>query len=137
MLCVSFSSKLEAITDFWKHILKSEAHDQSIQASKKWFYHIIIKNYLCNVSWRFLIKIESTWRYKMLEQAPPPIWSKSKACEGVKSYNRHPHLTLLYHGRTVRSSHRRCCIRKPFLKILQYLQETTVLEYIFKNVAGL
>ena len=31
-------------------------------------------------------------------------------------------------GRTVRSSHRRCCIRKLFLKILQYRQETPVLE---------
>ena len=29
-------------------------------------------------------------------------------------------LTLLYLGRTARSSYRRCCIRKLFLKILQY-----------------
>ena len=39
-----------------------------------------------------------------------------------------PHLSLLYCGRTVRRSHRRCCIRKLFLKILQYQQEAPVLE---------
>ena len=79
---------------------------------------MIVKNYLCNVSWKFLIKIESTWRRKIKEQAT--------------------HLTLLYRGRTVRSSHRRwCCIRKLFLKILQYTQETPVLESIFKKGADL
>ena len=40
---------------------------------------------------------------------------------------------LLYRGRTVRSSHRRFCVRKSFLKILQYRQETPVLESIFKK----
>ena len=58
------------------------------------------KNYLSNVSWKILIKIERTWRREIKEQAPQ--------------------LTLLYHCRTVRSSHRRCCIRKQFLKILKY-----------------
>ena len=116
-LCVSFSSKSKAINVFPKHILKSKARDQSIQASKRLFCHVIVKNYLCNVSWKFLIKIESTWRREIKEQAPQ--------------------LTLLYRGRTVRSSHRRCCIRKLFLKILQYPQETPVLESIFKKVADL
>ena len=101
-LCVSFSSKSKAINVFPKHILKLKARDQSIQARKKLFCHVIVKNYLCNVSWKFLIKIESTWRRKIKEQAPQ--------------------LSLLYRGRTVRSSHRRCCIRKLFLKILQYQQ---------------
>ena len=101
-LCVSFSSKAKAIV-FPKHILKSKARDHSNQTSKKLFCHVIIKNYLSNVSWKFLIKIESTWRREIKEQAPQ--------------------LTLLYRGRTVRSSHRRCCIRKLFLKILQYPQE--------------
>ena len=63
-LCVSLSSKSEAINVFPKHILKLKAinstRDQSTQARKKFFYHVIVKNYLCNVSWRFLIKIEST-----------------------------------------------------------------------------
>ena len=117
MLCVSFSSRSEAIIVFPKHILKSKTRGQSIQANKKLFYHMVVKNYLSNVSIRFLIKIESTWRREIKEQAPQ--------------------LTLLYRGRTVRSSHRRCCIRKLFLKILQYPQETPVLESIFKKVADL
>ena len=54
------------------------------------------RNYLCNVSWKFSIKIESTWRRKIKEQAPQ--------------------LTLLYCSITVRSSHQRCCLRKLFLK---------------------
>ena len=104
MLCVSFSSRSEAIIVFSKHILKSKTRGQSIQANKKLFYHVIVKNYLSNISIRFLIKTESTWRREIKEQAPQ--------------------LTLLYRGRTVRSSHRRCCIRKLFIKILQYPQET-------------
>ena len=75
------------------------------------------RNCFVNASWKFLIKIESRWRREIKEQAPQ--------------------LTLLYHGRTVRSSHRRCCISKLFLKILQYPQETTVLETIFSNVTSL
>ena len=39
--------------------------------------------------------------------------------------------------KTVRSSHRRCCIRKLFLKILQYPRETALLESIFKTFADL
>ena len=112
-LCVSFSSKSKAINVFPKHILKSKARDQSIQARKKLFCHVIVKNYLCNVSWKFLIKIESTWRREIKEQAPQ--------------------LTLLYRGRTIRNSHRRCCIRKLSFKILQYPQETPVLEFILKS----
>ena len=116
-LCVSFSSNSKAINVFPKHILKLKARDQSIQAMKKLFCHIIVNNYLCNVSWKILIKIESTWRREIKEQTPQ--------------------LTLLYCGRTVRSSHRRCCIRKLFLKTLQYSQETPVLDSIFKKVVDL
>ena len=116
-LCVSFSSKLKATNVFPKHILKSKPRDQSIQARKKLFCHVIVKNYLCDVSWKFLIKTESTWRREIKKQAPQ--------------------LTLLYRGRTVRNSHRRCCLRKLFLKVLQYPQETLVLESIFKNAAEL
>ena len=68
MLCVSFLSKSKAINVFPKHILKSKARDLSIQARKS--CHVIVKNYLCNVSWKF--------------------WSKSKTCGGAKSKNRHP-----------------------------------------------
>ena len=52
------------------HILESKARDQSNQAKKKLFSHVIVKNYLSNVSWKFLIKIESTWRCEIKEQAP-------------------------------------------------------------------
>ena len=38
---------------------------------------------------------------------------------------------------TVRNSHRSCCTRKLFLKVLQYPQETPVLESISKKVAEL
>ena len=109
--CVSFSSKSKAINVFPKHILKSKARDQSIHASKKLFCHAIVKNYLCNVSWKFLIKIESTWRWEIKEQAPQ--------------------LTLLYRGRTVRSSHRRCCINKSILKNFAISTENTYDEVHF------
>ena len=95
-LCASFSSKSKAIV-FQKHILKSKTRDQSIQARKNLYCPVIVKNYLCNVSRKFLIKIESTWRRGIQEQALQ--------------------LTLLYCGSTVRSSHRRFCIRKLFLKL--------------------
>ena len=72
-LCVSFSSKPEAIHVFPKHILKSKARDQLVQASKKLFDHVIVKNYLCNVSFD-----------------QKGFWSKSKARGGAKSKNRHP-----------------------------------------------
>ena len=103
---------------FFQNIFWNRKHVTNQFKKARNFCHVIIKNYLCNVSWKFLIKIESTWRRKIKEQAT--------------------HLTLLYRGRTVRSSHRRwCCIRKLFLKILQYTQETPVLESIFKKGADL
>ena len=83
-LCVNFSSKSKAINVCPKHVLKLKACDQSIQARKKLFCYVTIKNNLCNIS--FLIKNETTWRREIKEQAPQ--------------------LTLLYRGRTARSSHR-------------------------------
>ena len=109
-LCASFSSKSNSNV-FPKHILELKARDQSMQARKKLFCYVIVKNYLCNVFWKFLIKIESAWKREIKEEAPQ--------------------LTLLYRGRAVRSSHRRCRIRKLFLKVLQYPQEIPVLESIF------
>ena len=69
-LCVRFPSELKPINVFPKHILKLKALDQSIQARKKLFCHVIVKNYLFNVSRKFL--------------------SKSKARGGTKLKNRHP-----------------------------------------------
>ena len=106
-LC-KFSWKLKAINVFPKHILKSNALDQSIHTSKKLFCHVIVRNYLCNVSWKFLIKIESTWRREIKEQALQ--------------------LTLRCRGRTFGSSHWRCYIRNLFLKVLQYPHQTPVLD---------
>ena len=36
-----------------------------------------------------------------------------------------------------RNSHQRCSVKKVFLKISQYSQENTVLEFLFNKVAGL
>ena len=63
---------------------------------KALYCHVTVKDYLSNNLWKFLIKIESTWRRDIKEQAPQ--------------------LTLLYRGRTVRSSHRRYSIKKVVLK---------------------
>ena len=70
MHCVYFSSKSKATNIFPKHILKLKAQDQSIQPRKKLFCSMIVKNYLCNVLCKFLIKME--------------------ARGGVKSKKRHP-----------------------------------------------
>ena len=70
-LCVSFSSRSKAINVFPKHILKSKARDRSIQARKKLFCHVVVKSYLRKVSWKFLIKIESTSRRETKEH---PSW---------------------------------------------------------------
>ena len=78
---------------------------------------MIVKNYLCNVSRKFLIKIESMWRREIKEQIPQ--------------------ITLLYRDRTVRRSHRSCSIRKLFLRISQCPHEAPVFESIFKKVADL
>ena len=40
-------------------------------------------------------------------------------------------------GSTSRSSHQRCSIKKLFLKISQYCQESPVLGSLFNKVAGL
>ena len=94
MLCVSFSSKSKAANVFPKHILKLKAHDQSIQARKKLFCCVTVKNYLCNILGKFLIKME--------------------AHGGAKSKNRH--LTLSYCGSTVRNSHQGFFIKIAVLK---------------------
>ena len=116
-LCVIFSVKSKATNVFPKYILKSKARNKSIQVMKKLYCHLTVNNYLCNVLRKFLIKIESTCGREIKEQAPQ--------------------LTLLYCGRTVRSSHRRCSIKKMFLKISLYPQETSLRESLFKRVAGL
>ena len=75
--------------------MKSKAHDQLIQARKKLFCRVIVKNYLCNVLCKFLIQMEVRG--------------------GAKSKKRHPSWILLHCGRTVRNSHRRYSIKKVVL----------------------
>ena len=108
---------------FFQNILKSNAHDQSVQARKK-FCHVIVKNYLCKVSWKFLIKIESTWRREIKEQASQ--------------------VTLLCRGRTVKQppvvlykkailknfaiSAGNTCVRVYFLKKLKTFRPANLLK---------
>ena len=61
---------------------------------------------------KFLIKVESTCRREIKEQTLQ--------------------LTSLYCGRTVKSSRRNCSVKKLFLQISQYPQETPMLESLFK-----
>ena len=61
-LCVSFSSKSKAINVFSKHILKSKACDKSIQARKKLFCHVIVKNYLWFVQ-HFVKDLDQNWKH--------------------------------------------------------------------------
>ena len=110
-LCISFSSKSKATNVFPKHILKSKARDKSIQVRKKLLCHVIVKNYLCNVLCEFLIKFESTSRREIKEQTPQ--------------------LTLLYFGRTVRSSHWRFSIRLAVLKNFAISTGNTCVESLF------
>ena len=73
-LCVRFSSNWKQLV-FFPNILKLKADDQWIQARKKLFCHTIVNNYVYNESlWKFLIKIESTWRREIKEQAPQLTW---------------------------------------------------------------
>ena len=57
-LCVRLLSKSKAINIFPKYILKSKAHDQSVQVTKKFFCRMIVDNYLCNIC------VSLWWRWK-------------------------------------------------------------------------
>ena len=98
-LCKLFVKIESNFKVFPKYILKLKARDKSFQARKKLYCYVTVL-YLCNVLWKFLTKIESAWRSEIQEQAPQ--------------------LTLLWCGKTVRSSRRRFSIKMLFLKISQY-----------------
>ena len=57
-LC-KFSSKSKATNVFPKYILKLKASDKSVQERKKLSCHAMVKNYLCNILGKFLIKMEA------------------------------------------------------------------------------
>ena len=97
-LWLSFSSKSNITNVFPKYILKLEARDKSIQARNKLYCHLTVKDCLCNVLWKFLIKVESTRRGEIKEQAPSA------------------QLILLHCGRSARSSHQRCSLKKAVFK---------------------
>ena len=93
-----FLSKSKVTNVFSKHFLKSKTRDQSIQVTKTLFCHITVNNCLCSVFCMFLIKIESKWSGEIQEQTLQ--------------------LTLLYSGRTIRSSQWRCSVKKAVFKNL-------------------
>ena len=112
--CVSFLSKSKATNIFPRHTLKSKVRDKSVQARKILFCHVIVKSNLCNILWKFLIKIESKWRREIKEQAPQ--------------------LTLMHSsGRTVRSSHRRCSIKRVVLKNFAICRGNTCVRVSFSK----
>ena len=99
---------------FFQNTLKSKACDKSIQVRTKLCCHVIVKNYLCNVLCKFLINFESLWRYEIKELIPK--------------------MTLLYYGRTVRSSHRMFSIKKLFLKFRNIQKKHLCLSLFFKKL---
>ena len=75
---------------------------------------------------------------KLFEQRFVKVFHQNrKHVEAQSQRTGAPQLTLLHRGRTVRCSQQRCCIIKLFLRILQYPQETSMLESIFKTFANL
>ena len=111
---VSVSSKSRAINVFPKHSeikstwpIKSSKEEINLSRdSKELFEQHFVKVF---------DQIRSKWRHEIKEQVAQ--------------------LVLLYHGRTVRSSHWRCWIRNLFLSAIS--TGNTVLESIFKKSADL
>ena len=117
---------------FSNHTVKLRTPDQP-QSAVSWksfdtWYYMVTCATLC-VS--FLSKLEA------INVFPKHILNQNWKQVEREIKEQATQLTLLYRGRTVRSSQQSCCIRKLFLKILQYPQETSVLESIFKKAANL
>ena len=78
---------------FFQNIFRNQKHViNQFKQGQKLFCPVIVNNYLCNFLCKFMIKVKSTWRCKIKDQTLQ--------------------MTLLYCGRTVRSSHQRCSIKK-------------------------
>ena len=141
---------------------KLRAPDQPQSAGEEACWHVILNSYLRNALRKFFYKNRkhllfenifwnrSTWpinssKEEILLRDSKELFVQrfvkvfDQNWKHVKPQNLRTgtQLNLLYRGETVRSSHWRCCIRKPFLKILQYPQETSVLEAIFRKVVDL
>ena len=116
-LCVCFSSKLKATNVFpklWKlFVFLNENYRKHVFIQFK-FCRVIVKYYFCNVSYKFLIKIENRWRCEIKEHTPQ--------------------LTLLYCGITVTRSHWSCYIKKAILKTFAiFTAKASVLGSIFSK----
>ena len=137
------SSIFQIITRNWKHLTNCKVQ------GKKVLWHVILHSYLCSALCRFFIENESNWcfskTYSEIKSTWPinsrkeeivlsrdskelfvqrfvKVFDQNRKCVEAWNQRTGTQLTLLYRGRTVRSSHRRCCcISKLFLKILQYL----------------
>ena len=114
-LCVSFPSKLKT-TVFPKHT--EIGTTWSINSSKEEI--VLSRDSKELFVQRFVKDFDQNWKDVEVQNQRT----------GTPAY-------FTYRGRTVRSSHWRCCIRKLFLKILQYPQETPVLESVLKKVADI
>ena len=66
----SFHQNWKQLIFFPKHILKSIAHDQSIQTREGFFCCVIVNNYLCNVLCTFLIKMKAGGGAKLKKRHP-------------------------------------------------------------------
>ena len=142
------SSVFQIIPWNWKHLANHKVQGRKV------FWHVTLHSYLCNSLCKFFIKIklkcfsktysriESTWSINASKEEIILLRDSKELFvqRFLKVFDQNwkreikeeaPQLTLLYRGRAVRSSHRRCRIRKLFLKVLQYPQETPVLESIF------
>ena len=116
MLCLIFSSKLKAINVFPKH---SEIEGLWPINSKKEELVLSHDSKELFVQ-RFMKVFDQNWKH---------VEAGNQRTDTPGDFT--------VRGRTVRSSHWTCFIGKIFLKILQYPQETPVLESIFKKVADL
>ena len=128
------SSVFQIIPWNWKHLTKRKVR------GKRVFWHVILHSYLCNALYKFFIKIKSNCfskTYSEIERTWPINSSKenivlsrdskelfvqriAKVSESTwirEIKEQAPQVTLMYRGRTIRSSHQRCCIKKLFSKI--------------------
>ena len=137
---------------FWNHILKWKALDQLQSAGEEslltcdiMFFFIKIKS---NCFFKTYSEIKSMWSINSSKEEivlscdskelfAQHFVSKLKACRGVKSKNKHPswlYSTMLGPPEAATWG---VLLKKLFLKNLQYLQETPVLESFLKKVTDL
>ena len=145
---------------FPNHTMKLKTPSIKVQG-KKVFWHVILHSYLCNALRKFFVKVESNWCFSKIYSEIKSTWPINSrkeeivlSCDSkelfvhrfVKVFDQNqihvgreikeqaPQLTLLYRNRAVRSSHRRCCMRKLFLKFFAISTGNTgVGVYFWKN----